>query len=385
MSLWIILGLLTTLYVTAVWFFFQGLAKLHQGNSKKTPSVSVIVAARNEAQHIRSCLGSLLQQNYAGEYDITVVDDQSTDDTAQAVWELAQHHPNLRLIQIQQPREGWSPKKYALNMAIEHSSGEIICATDADCTVPPDWIQGLVRQFLPQVGMVAGLVQINSPDRRGSLWVRLQALELFSLFMVAAGSMGNGLAFSASGGNLAYRRDTFRQAGGFQQIKHLISGDDDLLLQHMAAETTWEAKFCLDANTVVTTNPMFTLRAFLRQRRRWASKSPHQRRSLFSFLVITYLTNLVLLLALPVTLAMGGRWVAVPLICLAMKAVSELFLLCRGARIFGRMDLLKTFPLWELIHVPYVALIGVAGLFGAHVWRGRRFSGQKGTAAGGAS
>jgi cellulose synthase/poly-beta-1,6-N-acetylglucosamine synthase-like glycosyltransferase len=382
MSLWIILGFFTILYGIAVWFCFQGLGKLHKGQSRKTPSVSVIVAARNERDHIRDCLDSLLRQNYSGRYDITVADDQSTDGTARLVGELAQQHDNLRLIQLQRTRRGWAPKKHALNEAIENSTGEIICATDADCTPSPTWIQGLIRQFDPSVGMVAGLVQINRPHRPGSLWIRLQALELFSLFTTAAGGLGNKLALSASGGNLAYRREAFRQAGGFQQIKHLVSGDDDLLLQHMAAKTNWEAKFCVDPGTFVTTKAMPNLRSFLRQRRRWASKAPHQRPSLICFLIITFLLNLSLLITLPATMA-TSRWVAAPLTCLAVKTLSEIALLWRGARLLGRMDLLKIFPLWELVHIPYVVFMGLAGLFGGHIWKGRKYSGQNRSDAGG--
>jgi cellulose synthase/poly-beta-1,6-N-acetylglucosamine synthase-like glycosyltransferase len=375
MFLGIILGLLTTLYSATVWFFFLGLGKMRKGRSRTTPSVSVIVAARNEEGHIRACLESLLRQTYAGSYDITVVDDQSTDGTAEVVQELAQEHLNLRLIQVREIQKGWAPKKHALNQAIENSTGEIICTTDADCTVLPTWIQGLVQQFEPSVGMVVGLVQIRQSSRRGSLWTRLQALELFSLFVTAAGGIGQKSAFSASGGNLAYRREAFRQANGFQHIKHLISGDDDLLLQRMVAKSDWDAEFCSGPGTFVTTEPMPNLRAFLRQRRRWASKAPHQRRSLFFFLLVTYLLNLSLLVTIPVTLLVG-RWMIPPLVCLAVKAFSELGLLWRGRRLLGPRDLLGIFPLWELSHIPYVAFMGMAGLVGGLTWRGRRYGGQ---------
>ena len=375
MFLWIILGALTTLYSATVWLFFLGLGKLPKGRSEATPSVSVVVAARNEEHHIRACLKSLLRQNYSGSYDITVADDQSTDKTADIVEELTGQHANLRLIRVRETPKGWAPKKYALSQAITSSSGEIICATDADCSAPPTWIHGLVRQFEPSVGMVAGLVQINRPDRRGSLWVRLQALELFSLFMAAAGGIGKKLAFSASGGNFAYRREVFQQIGGFGQIKHLVSGDDDLLLQQMVARTEWKTRFCTDPGTFVTTLPMPNLRAFLQQRKRWASKAAHQRRSLLYFMVVTFLLNLSLLVTIPLTI-LGGRWVAPPLACLAVKAISEMTLLWKGTVLFDRGDMLSIFPLWELAHIPYMALMGMAGLGRGFTWKERQYAAQ---------
>lgn len=378
---WIILGLLTAFYSATTWLFFLGLGKLREGHNRTTPSVSVILAARNEEAHIGACLESLVRQSYGGPYDITVVDDQSTDGTAKVIRELAGKHPNIQLIQVEETEKGWAPKKYALHQAIENSSGEIVCATDADCTVPPTWIQGLVRQFEPSVGMVTGLVQLNQGDRKESAWVRLQALELFSLFMAAAGGIGMGLAFSASGGNIAYRRQAFRQASGFRKIRHLVSGDDDLLLQQMVAKTNWSTRFCADPETFVTTEPMAGLKAFFRQRKRWASKAPHQQPFLLFFLVTTFLLNLSLLVAIPLTLFLG-RWVAPPLACLAVKALSELAVLWRGARMFGRRQLLAIFPLWELAHVPYIAVMGLAGLGGGLTWKNRRFGRQGRTDAG---
>ena len=378
---WIILGLLTAFYSATTWLFFLGLGKLREGQNGTTPSVSVILAARNEEAHIGACLESLLRQTYTGPYDITVVDDQSTDGTAKVIRELAGQHPNIQLIQVKETEKGWAPKKYALHRAIDHSSGEIICATDADCTVPPTWIQGLVRQFEPSVGMVTGLVQLNQGNRKGSAWARLQALELFSLFMAAAGGIGMGLAFSASGGNIAYRREAFRQASGFREIRHLVSGDDDLLLQQMVTKTNWSTRFCADPETFVTTEPMAGLRAFFRQRKRWASKAPHQQPFLLCFLVTTFLVNLSLLVAIPLTLFLG-LWAVPPLACLAVKAFSELAVLWKGAKMFGRRDLLAIFPLWELAHVPYIAVMGLAGLGGELTWKDRRFGRQGRTDAG---
>lgn len=375
MLLWIILGSLTALYSSALWLFFLGLGRLPKGGNETIPSVSVVMAARDEERRIRPCLESLVRQDYSGKYDITVVDDQSTDGTAEIVQEMAERHPHLQLIRIREVQPGWAPKKYALNQAIENSTGEIICATDADCTMPPTWIQGLVRQFEPSVGMVVGLVNIKRIKGRRSLWVRLQALELFSLFLAAAGGIGAKLAYSAMGCNLAYRRRAFRQAGGFERIKHLVSGDDDLLLQQLVTGTSWDTRFCTDSDTFVSTEPMPDLTAFLRQRRRWASKAPHQRRSLFCLLLITFLLNLSLLTTIPVTLALG-HWIAAPLACLAVKAMSEIALLWRGTRLLGGKELLGIFPLWELAHIPYMVVSGVAGLAGGFAWKGRRFAGQ---------
>jgi cellulose synthase/poly-beta-1,6-N-acetylglucosamine synthase-like glycosyltransferase len=375
MLLWAILGTLTILYSAATWLFFAGLGKLRRGANTTTPPVSVVLAARNESVHIRACLESLLAQSYGGHFDITVADDQSSDATADIVSRLAERHENLTLIRIAETPRGWAPKKHALQQAIDSTSGEIILATDADCILPTGWIAGLMRQFEPSVGMVVGFVQISRSSPSASLWNRLQALEFLSLLTAAAGGIGSSLIHSAMGGSLAYRREAFREIGGFERIKHLVSGDDDLLLQRLVTDTKWRVRFSAAQDTFATTEPMPDVKAFFRQRRRWASKAVHQRPVTFFFLLVTFLLNLFLLMTIPTTLV-WGRSAAAPLLCLALKCLSEFVLLYRGARMFGRTDLLRLFPLWEIGHIPYVVISGLAGLRGGLSWKGRRYRGQ---------
>jgi hypothetical protein len=185
---------------------------------------------------------------------------------------------------------------------------------------------------------------------------------------------------TASGGNLAYRREVYRRSGGLRTIRRLVSGDDDLLVQQMVSAAGARMRFSADPGTIVTTRPHERLADFFRQRRRWASKAVHQQpRNLF-FLTVTFLLNLLLAAAFLAALITGRGW-AVPLSCLGVKAVSELVLLSRAARRMQYRGWLPVFPLWELLHVPYIVLTGLAGLGGDLHWKDRRFRGQKGPAA----
>jgi cellulose synthase/poly-beta-1,6-N-acetylglucosamine synthase-like glycosyltransferase len=373
-----ILAILTILYCRYLWLFYKGWDQLFPGENRQQPTVSVVLAARNESQHIRACLRSLLDQHYDGQYEVVVTDDNSTDETVQKVAAVARRNAAVRLIRIRSLPSGWTPKKYALSQAIANSHGDIILTTDADCIVPPTWIAGMVRYFQPSVGVVAGLVTLDEPGGRPTLWTRLQKLELFALFAAAAGGMTHGI-ISASGGNLAYRRETYLSSGGLQALRGLLSGDDDLLVQRMVSETGWKMRFSTDPETIVTTQSHGRLGNFFRQRRRWASKALHQQPRNLLLLLLTFLLNLLLLMVFIVSLAMG-RELAMPLVCLALKMLSEVALLNRGARRMGLTGLWPVFPLWELLHVPYIVLVGLAGLRGNLRWKDRRFTGQRGIA-----
>ncbi len=378
LGLSILLVLLTILYSGAIWLFARGWNRLTHGENERRLSVSVVLAARNESDAIGACLRSLLQQRYGGRYQVIVADDHSTDGTDDIVIQLAERNAAVKLIRIQAIPPGWAPKKFALSEAIAQGDGDVILTTDADCVVPPTWIDGMVRYFEPQVGIVAGLVTLDYPGIKRTLWTRLQNLELFSLFAAAAGGMASGIV-TASGGNLAYLRETYLQVGGLRAIRGLVSGDDDLLAQRMVSATDWKMKFSIDPGTIVTTRPHTCLEDFFRQRRRWSSKAVHQQpRNLF-FLLLTFLFN-VFLAATLITALIGGQGATVPLLCLAVKVLSELVLLARAARRMNVLGWLPIFPIWELVHIPYIVLMGLAGWSGDLHWKDRRFTGQKGIA-----
>ena len=122
-------------------------------HAARVRSVSVVVAARDEAAHIASCLRALLAQDYSRElYEIIVVDDGSTDGTGHIVREFSGGSASVRLLRT----EGPGSKKAALSLGIARAQGEVILTTDADCEVAPGWIRGMVSHFADGVGMVIG-------------------------------------------------------------------------------------------------------------------------------------------------------------------------------------------------------------------------------------
>ena len=103
--------------------------------------ISIIVPARNEEQNIIACLDSICNQTYPPElYEVIVVDDYSTDDTASIVKNYASK--NVKLISLKDFTKGQtlnSYKKKAIEIAVAQSAGELIVTTDADCIATPEW------------------------------------------------------------------------------------------------------------------------------------------------------------------------------------------------------------------------------------------------------
>ena len=200
----------TVVYAASTLWFRGGLRRLARSVVVDVPDpeagirVSVVIAARNEAEHIDACLESIWNQTYpAGSYEIVVVDDGSIDCTAATTLGFADARqdaggPALRLLSAAESGGGGS-KKAALGVGIGAARGDVILTTDADCTVGEGWVEGMTRCLETDVGMVVGFSQIGARGEVSGLRWAWEAMDFFSLMMGAAGSAGHGHALAASG------------------------------------------------------------------------------------------------------------------------------------------------------------------------------------------
>jgi len=365
-------------------------------SNDELPTITVVIPARDEEATIGSCVDSVFATDYPEDkLEVIVVDDDSSDRTAEIVRQRAtrftlepqvgashlvgtdnDHQPDetrrLRLIQIpENRRRARAHKKAAIEKAVSHASGEIILTTDADCWVPPLWPRALASAFDgPEVAFVSGPVRYALGDRP-SLFARLQAMDFFGLMACGAGGIGMGRPNLANGASVAYRRATFEALGGFSGIDHVTSGDDELLMQKIAYGTDLTVRFCADPEAVVLTEPVHSLRQFVHQRKRWASKGtnypPRLQRMLLG--VVGFFAALVLsVIALPAVPELAPFVLA----AFGLKAASDLTVLGPAARRFHQMRLLAVYPIHLLIHAPHSLLVGLLGPIGGFEWKERR-------------
>lgn len=264
--------------------------------------VSVIVAARNEEAHIHALLAALLRQTHQP-LEILLVSDRSTDATEDIVQSYAAYREGwLKLIRVDEVPKGVAPKKYALQRGIRAAAGEALFLTDADCIPPSTWISETLKGFDEKTGVVIGYSPFRKTVERAtgkeSLFNLFQRYEGLRSAILAAGAVGRGAPYMATGRNLAYRRTAFVEAGGFEPIKHITSGDDDLLLQQIAKRTKWGIKYLISAKTFVETAPQATWTDFLNQKSRHTSAAFYYRWSAIAFLGLYHSINFLMLLCL---------------------------------------------------------------------------------------
>lgn len=219
-------------------------------------SVTVVVPAFNEGLVIVASIKAVLASDHP-DVTVIVVDDGSTDDTAQVVEAAFAGDPRVRL--IRQPNGG---KWAALNAAYQLIDTEVVVAVDADTLLAPDAIGLLARHFAdPQIGAVAGNVKVG--NRRHSL-ARLQALEYITAQNIdrrAAEKMRGMLVVPGCIG--AWRAEAVRKVG-------LYSGDtitEDADLTVSIARAGYRTVFEERAYSV--TEVPETIPPFLKQRLRW--------------------------------------------------------------------------------------------------------------------
>lgn len=358
-SIWLA-GAIYVLGGIRLWF---GLRRPASATNKSTPFVSVIVAARNEAHRIPPLLDDLAAQDYPA-YEVLIVDDRSTDATAEIVRAAADVHAGrLRLINQRDVPIGTSPKKMALQKGIEASRGELLLLTDADCRVRPGWITETVRYFEPDVAMVLGYSELTV-DRGSSLFERVQAFEFLTLVAMMAASANLSYPLGASGQNIAFRRSAFYAVGGYKSVMHRIAGDDMLMLQ-LIKRTPGVGRIVYADHTGARnrTYPERTWRAFRNQRARWASSGTHHFRGdplFMTYALASLVANMTVLFGAAWAWAGWISW-STWVVTVAVKLWVDLLLYTTACHRFNQLGLLSYLPLWFLSQPLYMLAMAVWG------------------------
>jgi cellulose synthase/poly-beta-1,6-N-acetylglucosamine synthase-like glycosyltransferase len=365
----LILTILTVLYLIALFWLRGGLSAETAKDSDTLHTVSVIVAARNEEGRIESCLKALAAQDYPVSYlEIIIVNDRSTDRTGQIIRSFCDRFRHFRCIDILEAHPVMAPKKWAVQSGITASSATLILTTDADCIPPPGWIRHMSACFTDRVGFVAGFSPLSLTPRK-TLFSRLVLLDGLALAGVACAGFNKQVPLTCTARNLGYRRHAFEESGGFESIGAFISGDDDLLMHQIHSRTGWKMVYATEALTHVPSTPVRTLRKFIAQRTRHASKGRLYSLPLIGALAGFYLMNLMLFTA-PLLPGPHAGYLAL----LALKMCGEWFFVRKAAGLLHQRQALAVFPLAALLHIPYVVLLGLWGQIGRFTWKGERYS-----------
>lgn len=355
-------------YAALLLFYRQAWIRIAEFDPEKkeaTTGISVIIPARNEEENIERLLYALMNQTYPPHlYEIIVVDDDSTDKTAELVSQF--HAVKLLRLKI----NTHAHKKKAIEAGIEASKHNLIVTTDADCVPGQNWLWA-VAAFKEQTNavMIAGPVAYSD---NGSLFQIFQSLDFMTLQGITGVSLYKEIHGMGNGANLAYEKKVFGEVNGFAGIDEIASGDDMLLIQKMIDHYPDRVLYLKSTEAIVTTQPSKTRNEFLNQRIRWASKALYYNNSkIILTLVLVYLFNLLF----PVLLFAGlwdQRYWLVMIALLIIKSFTEYLFIKPVSRFFRKERLLNYFILLQPLHILYTLIAGFLGQWGKYEWKGRR-------------
>ncbi len=193
---------------------------------KQRPLISIMIPARNEAKNIKTCVSSLLKQDYCN-IEILVLDDNSTDDTSLIVKRISKKDGRVKLITGKPLKEGWIGKSYACHQLAKHAKGEYLLFTDADTLYFKNAVSStvgcLIKNKLDALSAIPKQIMVSIHERLVVTWVHFGILSLLPLIMIKKSRYP--LFCTANGQCMLFKREVYRKIGGHRSIKTKILED----------------------------------------------------------------------------------------------------------------------------------------------------------------
>ncbi len=228
-------------------------------NENYKPYVTVMIPAHNEETVITNTVENILQMNYEN-FDVIVIDDRSTDNTASVIKNLEQKYEKVTA--LIRSTDAFPGKSAVLNDAFKIAKGEAILVFDADATVEPDFLSKLIPYLEPKdVGAVQARKVIRNKNQ--NLLTRCQNNEytMDTHFQVGRDSVKGAVELRGNGELI--KRQALEDINGWNNYTIV----DDLDMSTRLHIKGWDVRFCPDA--IVYEEGIAYIRPLYRQRRRW--------------------------------------------------------------------------------------------------------------------
>lgn len=327
------------------------------------PSVTIIVAARDEENNILRCLKSLDGLIYnESKLEIIIVDDMSTDNTGRIIDEFIAGKSKFRKIVPKKEIGNLKGKTNALANAIEAAKGEIILTTDADCEVNPMWAKTIASYYRKDVGVVNGFTTQQALNGFSGM----QAIDFIYLLTVASGAINLNKPVSCIGNNMSYRKSAYIEAGGYEGLLFSVTEDFNLL-KAIHKLNKYKVIFPLNKESLITSIPCNNIKSLFDQKKRWAVGGfdvPLRGAFIMGF---AFAANLCVLLT-PLFFTYGCLYLTF------FKLTIDYFVLYPVHKQLEIKKNLRYFLNFEIYYILYVIALPISLAFNRKVaWKGRKY------------
>lgn len=339
-SIWLISALIFLCFQSGIYLFVFN--SLKQGQKACIRSncapVSIVICARNAKKHLEHGLKAFLQQDYP-EFELILVDDDSSDGTEVWIKNIQHDFSNLRY--VPNPKTGQG-KKQALSLGISKARYSWIALSDADCRpATPNWLQRMMSKAGESKNIVLGFAPYEPQSSLLNTFIRfesvLNALQYFSGAKL-------GFPYMGVGRNLVYHRAIFDQKA---LIPELPYGDDDLLISAKASREN--TAICLHPEAFVYSAPATSYTEYFQQKWRHYAASHQYRPIIKAYLFMYFLSLLGFYFSFMLLLIHGFYWMAMGVLSLLFLSCWPVF--CKKAGLLKEKGLCLYFPILQVLYV----------------------------------
>ncbi len=316
---------------------------------KRPDPVSVIIAAKNEAENLKRFIPLIMKQEGV-EFEVVVVNDCSWDETQDVLNDFEEKYDNFRFTAFCENGDFQGGKKLAISLGIKAAKYPNLVFTDADCyPMSDDWLRQMASALMRKK-IVLGFSPYRTEAGLLNDLIRYDAYKIGLTYLSFARS---GIPYMGVGRNMGYHSYLFFDQKGFSSHMHLDSGDDDLFINQIAHSKNTATLYTPES--VLVSLPKKTLKDWVRQKRRHLTTSSEYRFGHQVLLTLLPFSQWIFIGAFIVLLVFNYKleWVlAIFLVKWIMQAVIHFFAMRRlaSANLFFKSivlePLLMMFYLW---------------------------------------
>lgn len=224
--LFLISGVFSTIFLLVSFTNFLYFPQLNLKKSSGSKKVNILIPLRNEEHNASEIIESCFQQSYINK-NVTVINDNSTDNTEAILKELKIKYPELNVLTGEELPNGWSGKNYACHQLSKNVDGEYILFIDADVRLNPKALESAVARIEESN---VGLLTIFSTQKTFTFGERLTVpiinyvlLTLLPLFL--SNKLKIQSLSAANGQFMLFNTKTYSAIDGHQSVKNEIVED----------------------------------------------------------------------------------------------------------------------------------------------------------------
>lgn len=320
--------------------------------------ITIIVAAKNEEKNLPDLIKSLSHLNFNKEdYEVIIVDDNSTDKTYSLAKLLIQDENNFRVIKSE--KNEYIAKRAALQTGIHYSKYDYIVITDADCIPEKNFLIAYCHSFKDVNEFIFG---VSPYKQTKSFSNKISSFDNLRVHILTFGFADLGLPYSCAARSMGFSLSAFNRIGGFKNASQTLSGDDDLLLNE-AVKNRLKIFTIKDPSAFVYTNSKSTLKDFIYQKSRHTSTSNYYPTRIKVLLGLWHGLNFIMLFSL-FLVWFNINFLILPIIKIIIDIISVKYLMKKFGYSFSIMEIIYL----QLIYEVLLIINYIKGSFGASKW-----------------